>query len=198
MRAASSHPSVWENMTEFQLRTQNAHVVRRLVLVLLPIGALIVVPAMGCGDDKRACVKHVKTSKTPDLYYCLDLAEEEGCSDSPISTTELHEGQSCSDLGYEFLCTEAETKEHGLQGGPTRVANADCNPTIPPGGGGSSGGGSNCGSSVWTCPNDGQATPTCQYACTFPSDSSERSQTCKVLASMLENGNAGECCTVCR
>lgn len=77
-------------------------------------------------------------------------------------------------------------------------------PPAPPGpgggssGGGSSGGGSSgggsCGTEVWTCPFDGQATPTCQYACTFAAGSSQRQQSCAVLRSMLESGNTATCC----
>lgn len=61
-------------------------------------------------------------------------------------------------------------------------------------GGSSSSGGANCGTSVWTCAYDGQATPTCQYACTFPAGSNERKQSCDVLRSMLESGNTATCC----
>ena len=62
--------------------------------------------------------------------------------------------------------------------------------------GGSSGSsGSSC-SKAWTCAYDGQATPMCSWACT--KTGSERSQTCAVLASMLDNGNAGQCCSVCK
>lgn len=67
------------------------------------------------------------------------------------------------------------------------------------GSGGSTSGSStsgSCGESVWTCAYDGQATPMCQWACSH--SGSERQQTCQVLAGMVESGNAGECCTVCR
>jgi hypothetical protein len=49
---------------------------------------------------------------------------------------------------------------------------------------------------AWTCAYDGQATPMCGAACNY--SGSQRSQTCAVLASMVESGNAGQCCTVCR
>jgi len=51
-------------------------------------------------------------------------------------------------------------------------------------------------STAWTCAYDGQATPMCEWACVH--EGSERAETCSVLASMLESGDPGECCSVCR
>lgn len=68
----------------------------------------------------------------------------------------------------------------------------------PPGGGGSSSGGSSsrCGAGdVWTCSYDGQATTTCQYACSL--SGSQRSQTCQVLGQMMDK-SPGSCCKVCK
>jgi hypothetical protein len=60
----------------------------------------------------------------------------------------------------------------------------------------SSGGGDSCESAdVWTCVYDGQATPICQSACIHTGD--ERTQTCAVLESFLESGDASECCRAC-
>lgn len=36
----------------------------------------------------------------------------------------------------------------------------------------------------------------CQWACAHTGE--ERKKTCAVLKSMLESGNPGECCRVCR
>ena len=56
---------------------------------------------------------------------------------------------------------------------------------------------SSCGSSVWTCPYDGQATPTCQWACT--QTGANRTKTCAVLASYNDDTfNATSCCKVCK
>jgi hypothetical protein len=66
-------------------------------------------------------------------------------------------------------------------------------------GGSSSGGAANCPTSVWTCPYDGQATPTCQYACTFAAGSTQRKQSCAVLQSMLESNDPSQCCgSICQ
>ena len=53
-----------------------------------------------------------------------------------------------------------------------------------------------CGASdVWIGNYDGQATPTCQYACSL--SGSQRQQTCQVLGSMLD-ANPGSFCKSCR
>ncbi len=70
-------------------------------------------------------------------------------------------------------------------------------PAPPAPAGGSPTGGSGDCATAWTCPNDGQATPMCKSACGYPKGSTQRSDTCKVLVSMLSSGNPSKCCPLC-
>lgn len=177
---------------------------RHALAVLL--GGAVVVASSGCGDDLRACVTETDM-KTFTLYTCAELEPKQTCDSGSFYTAQLFEEKSCADVGYPHLCNAEQTEEYGLAGGPSFVSNSDCNPRKAPAavgsgsGGGDNGGGSSglsCETEAWTCANDGQATPTCQWACTFPDGSSERKKTCAVLESMLTDGNPGKCCAVCR
>jgi uncharacterized membrane protein YgcG len=151
--------------------------------------------ATGCDEDASgACVTH---NKTRSVYFCFEDKSESMCqADSSSSSDTFHEDRSCGSAGYSHWCTTTKMEKHGLSGASRYLSNSGCDPRIPAGGGSSSGGGSSGGGSAqqcesaWTCAYDGQATPTCQWACTHPAGSSERAQSCKVLASMLTSGNA--------
>jgi hypothetical protein len=153
---------------------------KRLPRVLFTFSLVLMTAAAGCedggdgglGDDCRS------DSDCDDSWYtCVKCSGQNTCYTASALKSAKNYETACSVYG---------------SGTPTDPRYRDDNST------GSGGGGSSDCSSAWTCPNDGQATPTCEWACTHPSGSSERAQTCKVLASMLESGNPGTCCSVCR
>lgn len=122
-------------------------------------------------------------------YLSDDCSTDDDCADS-YSCVKCSSKNTCyfqSQLNgpddYEWAC------EQWGSGTPTDSRYSGSS------GSSSSGGGGDC-SKAWTCTNDGQATPMCKAACNY--SGSQRTQTCEVLASMLESGNAGECCAVCK
>jgi len=131
---------------------------------------------------KMGCIENEGEPCDPTDYYnqCSSMwsDSQDSCRACPeTSGFGSHEGY-CS-AGYETSETVCASLYGGYSGGGDDGTSSS----------------SDCGESVWTCEYDGQATPMCQWACTY--SGSERSQTCEVLASMLESGDPSECCTVC-